>query len=535
MLDEQGRLMPRCRWLLFRVFCLLAYLAFVCPLPAIAGDTAPIQTALKESAVVARARPIAMGFREPMVSLFLENQSEVIQVIQVPAGTTLTPSLDGFSRLVTLGSGEISLEPLVETQIDLVAYSLDYQANFPSKMKEVEYSIEAVDPAFVELLNQIETQNAADSWAAQFAIWSQNSGKSLDELVVAASKYPVADYLDQARQIMGIVVDTPTFTIEPSPIVFTETPVEPEIVAQAPVSQSPNYPAEVVSEKPKDKKVSGAVYILIFVAIIVVALVVALVLSLRDKPADAQPAGEVESPLTIESPFVKVEPVKITEKPTREHLKTKTKSEAVGAGLASEETAAPAPMNIRLKGLTGPYQEKVLNLILPCVISRGNLVWLTIDDASVSTPHAVFDFSNLPYRVKDLNSKNGVLLDDVKQERGFKEVKEGQHIRLGRCAFLVTPTGMTLIEGVSAPKVHQAGDDLLLVSRQEARVLVTGDQDKRISDAHVILYEKDQAVYARDLHSTNGTIVNQVRIQTDTVLKSKDHLILGMSEFEVLI
>jgi pSer/pThr/pTyr-binding forkhead associated (FHA) protein len=62
-------------------------------------------------------------------------------------------------------------------------------------------------------------------------------------------------------------------------------------------------------------------------------------------------------------------------------------------------------------------------------VGRGPDAELTLDDSSMSRTHAVFEFAESGFRVRDLGSTNGVLLNGHAVQTA--ELKHGDRIQLG--------------------------------------------------------------------------------------------------------
>ena len=66
-------------------------------------------------------------------------------------------------------------------------------------------------------------------------------------------------------------------------------------------------------------------------------------------------------------------------------------------------------------------------------VGRGAENAITIDDQAMSKAHAVFEFSDSGYRIRDLGSMNGTLLNG--SEIGVAELKHGDRIKMGEHTF----------------------------------------------------------------------------------------------------
>ena len=66
-------------------------------------------------------------------------------------------------------------------------------------------------------------------------------------------------------------------------------------------------------------------------------------------------------------------------------------------------------------------------------VGRGAANAISIDDQAMSKAHAAFEFSDNSYRIRDLGSMNGTLLNG--SEIRVAELKHGDRIRMGEHTF----------------------------------------------------------------------------------------------------
>lgn len=67
------------------------------------------------------------------------------------------------------------------------------------------------------------------------------------------------------------------------------------------------------------------------------------------------------------------------------------------------------------------------------VLGRGEGAQLRFDDAAMSREHAAIEFADQGFRIRDLDSRNGTLLNGARIESA--ELKHGDRIQLGEHAF----------------------------------------------------------------------------------------------------
>src|SRR5215470_3291190 len=92
-------------------------------------------------------------------------------------------------------------------------------------------------------------------------------------------------------------------------------------------------------------------------------------------------------------------------------------------------------MNPRLVGLAGPLQGNVFPLPQSEVsVGRESTNQLSISDGTLSRRHCVFVPSNGGFQVRDLNSRNGTLVNGVPVEE--KLLEHGDPIWVGESAFV---------------------------------------------------------------------------------------------------
>lgn len=78
--------------------------------------------------------------------------------------------------------------------------------------------------------------------------------------------------------------------------------------------------------------------------------------------------------------------------------------------------------------------------------------------------------------------------------------------------------------GPNKGKVFEVKDQVITLGRDETQTIQILDQG--VSRAHAEIFRLGDACFVRDLNSTNGTYVNNVKV-TEEVLKSTDELLIG--------
>lgn len=96
--------------------------------------------------------------------------------------------------------------------------------------------------------------------------------------------------------------------------------------------------------------------------------------------------------------------------------------------------------------------------------------------------------------------------------------------------------GLEIIKTGNLPSLKQGGiipiNNDITIGRKEDNQLVL--QDQHVSGHHAILSVMNDVLYIEDLNSTNGTLVNDKKINGKVKLFSKDEVTIGSIQFKVL-
>jgi pSer/pThr/pTyr-binding forkhead associated (FHA) protein len=165
--------------------------------------------------------------------------------------------------------------------------------------------------------------------------------------------------------------------------------------------------------------------------------------------------------------------------------------------------------------------------------------WITIADTTLSAPHLAIDLSRQPIRVKDLNSRNGVTLGGARLGNRFVDLPTSQPLQAGaltlRIEGSVLKATSTQRGGALPEKSYAMPATFVVVTRREMPVVITGDIDHRISDAHALMYVDNDTLMVKDLNSSNGTRVNQKRLTTQPAPAQPGDIVeIGQSAFRVV-
>lgn len=222
---------------------------------------------------------------------------------------------------------------------------------------------------------------------------------------------------------------------------------------------------------------------------------------------------------------------------------------ARGANAADRTTARPVEeaaaqagdgRQFQLVCVSGALSGTAFSVGEECLISRGPVCWIAIADTALSAPHLAIDLSDQPaIRVKDLNSRNGVMLGGVRLGNRFVELPAGQALQAGALTLRIEggalKAGSTQRSGALPEKSYAMPATFVVVSRREMPVVITGEMDPRISDAHALMYVENDTLMVKDLNSSNGTRVNQKRLAGQPVaVQPGDIVEIGQSAFRVV-
>ncbi len=92
---------------------------------------------------------------------------------------------------------------------------------------------------------------------------------------------------------------------------------------------------------------------------------------------------------------------------------------------------------------------------------------------------------------------------------------------------------VTFIPGRSGKPAIQINDDRIIIGR--GSTCQVRSSDRSVSNSHATVSFHDNQWWVEDLHSRNGTFINNLKISTPTVLASHDHLRCGSVEWEIQI
>jgi S-DNA-T family DNA segregation ATPase FtsK/SpoIIIE len=197
----------------------------------------------------------------------------------------------------------------------------------------------------------------------------------------------------------------------------------------------------------------------------------------------------------------------------------------------------------------GPLAGKVFPVTGELVLGRANAD-ITLDDVEVSRRHARIEARDGELMISDLDSANGTEVNGELVDRPRK-LSDGDLIRLGdtlisaivpgqqvgatvlRQSPGTEPTTLVLV-GKDGPIAGQRFtiERELVIGRAGADITV---KDPEISRRHARIRPVNGGIEVTDLDSSNGTVVNGVRIGDATMLDHGDVIKVGHTSLEAEI
>ncbi len=188
---------------------------------------------------------------------------------------------------------------------------------------------------------------------------------------------------------------------------------KPEVVAPEPV-----VPVVV----PQAEKKSPNLFTYVIIGLLVLALFLLIVI-LRKKPAVVETVRDFDEPSPSsdsESFEDKLEKTFVERRPSDDDQLEKTFVLAEKAYLEVEEES-------------GRKTEYPLQILGSTYIGRSSVNEVKLDDESISSQHCRIDHRDDRFRLYDLGSTNGTILNGVKIERS--DLKDGDTVQLGKIKF----------------------------------------------------------------------------------------------------
>jgi pSer/pThr/pTyr-binding forkhead associated (FHA) protein len=202
----------------------------------------------------------------------------------------------------------------------------------------------------------------------------------------------------------------------------------------------------------------------------------------------------------------------------------------------------------------GPQSGKVYELTRDVItIGRGSKNDIVIDDNDVSREHCRLVRTSEHYELQDNNSTNGTFVNGQRVTTG-RELHSGQMIELGEMITLeyqrdasalessaesdyapnlskvaaVTPSdsfALVVEIGPTPRRIYTLKADNITLGRDLSNDIVV--QDPEVSRWHLQLFRNPDGYSVKDMGSTNGTVLNGIRLTGSKPLKVFDTVELG--------
>jgi hypothetical protein len=484
-----------------RVLVALVLIGCFCGSAVHAQTAIPLQEAVSSGLAIVEISGISISYQQPMVRIMISQVSDSTPPLVVSKGLVLTSEDPSFADVIIAHDSTVTLEPGEIKTLKLYAFSLDLTRSFPPP--KVLYSIRGMssDASLLTLLDRIEDQHAEGGLAAQLAVWMQVMGYSLDRiektLGVSLTKYHAATLSLLAPPPGGS--QAMTAPVPNSGEAGTDSPDSAASQAEIPV------PIIIIG---------GA--ILLLVASLGYLFWMRRSKSLSEAPSPAAPYQQVPVP-----PPSGEERCSGCGNPKSQctcagrpqpGLREPGSPFIVAAELESSE-AKVVRSGPRLVAVEGDCagQEYYLPPEGDCLLSRAELPFVTIALSTISAPHALIRLDKRPYRIKDLNSGNGTMVDGrrlpvLRKVPGQEQIAlhDGSQVVLGDVAFTFE----------EAPPLLRDSQGNLYPLQAGARTIITRVslpcceiQDRTVSAPHALI-RRDATYYTvRDLNSGNNTEV----------------------------
>lgn len=155
---------------------------------------------------------------------------------------------------------------------------------------------------------------------------------------------------------------------------------------------------------------------------------------------------------------------------------------------------------------------------------------IVLVDESCSRRHCEIVVGESAFRVRDLNSSNGTLLNGAKVNEA--ELKDGDEIRVGkvRMQFLMSDSDCEIgfVSGEKSGLAFPLSKERLTMGRRPENTVVF--KEIQVSGLHLEIVREGDGYVLRDLGSTNGTLLDGRKV-TEVTLSHGDRVRLGESEF----
>ena len=471
----------------------------------------PLQQAIADGLVSAIGVPLERGMKQPNLDLTITSPTGSDISVEIVAGTVFASNDPSFATLVVAEAQVV--EGPSPAHAKLATFSMQSAKTYPSKWTPTEYGYSVVldDDRLLNLMRTARDKGYGTGYEMQLAVWMTLENKSLAEIIGPMKTKPTDRELEMAQCIYDggscSVVQPPT---QAPPVTITR-----EEPGQPPVTQEP-------LEGPARKGgMTGTIILVVFVA---AAIIVGTFIFLsKHKKVDATP----------------VEPA------------TSWDWESQGRKPSEEKPAPPLPpkpgltpptppvkreptrpmSTILLKVESGPLRGRDITGTLPFILSRDELEVVVIPETTISAPHALLFLGEDKVEVKDMNSSNGVVANGSKLESDWHTLDIGTIIKFGRAEIEITGSKFEVVSGEAAGNSYGPFSNTVVISRESVNVVSLGEQDGKISSAHVLFSLVDDQIQVRDLDSRYGTWINGQEATRSQILRPGDRIQLGSTVF----
>lgn len=422
----------------------VAGMTVVAPIPTPTGPRLVlIQEALARGEISAWLEPLFTGYRQPMMSLRIQNRTGDTMLIQIPSGTIINATNNQLADLIV--GQEAEMHPVPEAQTNLVTYSLAFSKAFPSVTDVIPYTVGAVsDFPIQELLQNISKSNREKEWGAQLAVWSKWNNLTPNQVLaqLPANRIPnAAEAQAEAESFLGIVVPNSTSTSTPfdipvTPFDISVTPFAPNTQVAAVVTAQPTVTPDGAKQSASSFVITWIIYAVI--GFIVFALVLAFVLTRRSAANQTQlkPPPPKSLPSRLDQPPVENRPHNSAGNSnpsiSNDSDPSAPPSDLTRVREGDAETRHSMSPRLVLVGSAGPLRDQHFDIVGDCVLTRESFEWIRLPLPDISVPHAALDLTDKIPSLHDLASSNGVYVDKMRLGKEYEPVTQEQIIQLGK-------------------------------------------------------------------------------------------------------
>ncbi len=460
------------------------------PPPARAQDATPLEDALAQGLVTAEITASSAALGELALTL---TPAAAPLVVAVPLGTRFVPDNAGLSEVISVAVVELPVDgPTTVDPLPVAALSPDREG--PSPMSPAAYAPAgtAGEPV-LELLGRAQPLLAANDQAAHLALWAAHLGRPVEE-VNAGLNVPLGpeDVARAAELAAGA---------QPSPAEAAELSAATETSGGD--SSSPPFSTPIaVPEGSGGSLPLGLVLGLGFVGLLALAFGMAYVAQrLSATPAE----DDMDAPPPPNRGRGRDQQKKQNAPPPPPPPRDRPGDRPLDR-LSTTPDDAEAGSFV---GIDGPHSGRTLTIRGAAVLARSPIEIHILPLEGLSSPHVFLEWRGNAVEVKDLNSTNGTLINgEPPAGPGKQEARFGDQLTLpGGVVARLNLDGLE-VDG----RIIRKQADYLALSRDELEVVALGHDDMGISDPHCLIRRNGDEYTVRDLNSSNGVILNGVRV-----------------------